>query len=263
VLSRVSLVLVLALMIAGCASTGWSRSEAVRYTKLMMVEIERYARGGDPIDLGYAHPARVSEEKVRGLFEALTYASEGERKLAVGKDSAAGLARAIVSGLARCDPASRVRFNVENPGEKQLILSSSTSTRGVAFVEPAGVLNVAFQVVDHLYGFQDDAKWIDPTQGPDVPQHLVLPESARFHVAKDGTVNTMWVTCPVGDTRPAKPAAVAAETPPAEPVPKAAPSERLTSEETLNRLRYLEELREKGMISEEKYREERKRLLAK
>lgn len=262
-LARIPLVLWFAPMIAGCTTKNWCRSEAIKYTKFVSVEIERLADGGNPADPGYAHPARVPEDKVRRLFETLTYEREGKRKVTVRSDGTDVLARAIVTGLARCDATSRVRFNVQNPGEKEFILSNPTTTRGVVFVKPAGVLNVAFQAVDHLYDFHDDADWLDPTRGPDVPENLVLPESARFHVAKDGSVNTMWFTYPVGDTAPASPAAAPAESPPEKAKPETSSAEKLTSEQTLDRLRYLEELREKGLISEEKYRQERKRLLEK
>jgi hypothetical protein len=263
VLARALLVLFPVLTIVGCSTTGWSKSAAIKYTKHMMVEIERRVDGNNSGNPGYAHPASVSEEKVRRFFETLTYEGEGERKVAVRKNSTGVLARAIVTGLARSDPSSRVRFSVDNPGDKDLVVFNPTTTRGVAFVEPAGVLNVAFQVVDYLYGFKDDPLWLDPTRGPDVPEKLVLPESAQFHVAKDGKVNTMWITYPVGDTQPVEPAKEIARTPPEKAKPGDKPGGGLTSDEILDRLRYLEELREEGVISEDKYRQERKKLLAK
>jgi hypothetical protein len=68
----------------------------------------------------------------------------------------------------------------------------------------------------------------------------------------------MWLTVAVGDTQ--EPKELTKPTP--APVAARAPASSLTSEQIIERLRYLEKLYQEGILSEEEYRRVRSRLLS-
>jgi hypothetical protein len=143
-------------------------------------------------------PAQVPEAAVAKLVAGLTYDDRGTRRAVVHQDSVPELAAALVKGLARADATSRVRFLVMNPGRTMFFFRSTTSTRGVAFVKPAGVLNLAFDLVDDVTEFEDD-EWVDAITGSRSEVEINPPAGAQYHVNADGkTSNPRWIVLPLG-----------------------------------------------------------------
>ena len=186
----------------GCATSGWYLDKGVYYRKDLTVELERATSGTDAPKTGFAHPAQVPEAAVVKLVAGLTYDDRGTRRAVVHQDSVPELAAALVKGLARADATSRVRFLVMNPGRTMFFFRSTTSTRGVAFVKPAGVLNLAFDLVDEVTEFEDD-EWVDAIAESRSEMEISPPAGAQYHVNADGkTSNPRWIVLPLGPDLP-------------------------------------------------------------
>lgn len=211
-LLRILTLIVLASTFGGCAGTGWYKLAPVGASDFNTVEIEYYREDGEPKSRGFAHPAHVDVETLKGLLRELVYRDGSKTPVVVRREAVANLAAQIAEGLARCDATSRVRFQIQMPGRKLLFLRSATTTRGVAFVQPAGRLNLAFDAVD-IYLSDEDDLWGNPTRRVVTTTDLVVPKGAEKHVEQGGKVRPMWLAFAVGDTSkpraPMVPAAVA------------------------------------------------------
>jgi hypothetical protein len=229
------------------------------------------------VDAGLAHPAELSAAVLERLLPSIherkrTLVSAGEREPVIAAENVPVLALAIVEGLRVATPSERVRFSVYNPDRFLLLIPSGHTTRGVAFLEPDGVFNLVFDVVNGDLD-PDEEHWGDPTKRALRRADLDLPPEARLRTGESGRSREMWVTVPfsvvaAGAPLPAAPekeaAPVAEERatpPPAAVPPEELPGGELGAEEILERLRYLEELYDDGAISESEYVRRKRELL--
>lgn len=249
------------LFVAGCSSpSGWELADRVSRMGTVLVQLERRAPDAEPV-APFAHPARVARIKLADFFMNATYVRHGDSKPVVHVERAPLLARSIAEGLAKADPTTRVRFQVDNPAPLLGVFDPGGTSRGVAFVQPAGTLNIVFDVVDDIIEFEDDT-WADPVREGLSHGEIRPPAGARRRIAENGEPEPWWVEMKVDPTAP-----VAVTTTPLpatnEPVPTAPPGTKpaLTESQVLDRLRYLEELHDRGSISTEEYRRQRKALL--
>jgi hypothetical protein len=263
----------------GCSTTSWRQVDTVFNDFRLVVEIERFYHKGEPWDAGFAHPAQISPEGLEAYFDNLRYEypkilSENTLEPLVQKNIEKRLVAGISEGLARCTPADRVRFAVTNVHRQFVLLPVSKTTRGVAFVKPAHVLNIAFDLVDDNPDEDREESvyntdWEDPTRKSISTYRLHLPEGSALYVDPEGTEHPLWITIPFetltsSTTRPPKPkeGSVPEETPgvPPEKQGRAAGSGTLSDQEGIHRLRLLRELQERGVITDEQFRQERERL---
>ncbi|HAK96214.1 MAG TPA: hypothetical protein DCM87_14795 [Planctomycetes bacterium] len=267
----------LAVLLCGCFGTSWRRSVGVLKDMNTEVELERMFEAGAPKDAGFAHPADIPTEHLAAFVRLLTYAQpkligETEYVPLVAEPHVAKLSVAIAEGLARAGPAERVRFSVVNTRFQLGFLPKPRTTRGVAFLKPQGTLNLAFDLVDEntetdMPGehYLDD--WGDPTRRTITRATLRLPEHAARYRDGDGDVHPLWVIVPVEALAAAVPPDAPPETEPAPDAagpgqmpaaasPEGAPDAagRLTGDEAMQLLKSLDELKRRGMLSEEEYR---------
>ena len=265
-----SVVCLLLPLVCGCTFTAWERVHKVAVGPRVRVEIEQQVRDGAVQPLGHAHPQKVASLGLGLFFLELRHVKErlfmkDLDQPVVSPRLVGELSEAIARGLASAGPDQRVRFRTNNPVTKLLLLPGGNITRGVAFVDPPGTLNIAFDLVaDPISDDADRAPgWGDPTRRNISDVRLALPEGASFRTTPEGVERSMWVTLPIAQLavleqeHPQGLPGAANESKEKVPEPSAAGSDA----EALERLRYLEELYQKGAISEEAYREQRAELL--
>jgi hypothetical protein len=218
----------------------------------------------------------------------LNYAGKGESEKPGPVFQAAEIERlapVLAETLAKADAGRRIRFISFNQG-KTWILSYPRKTEGVLFVEPSGRLNIAFNLInsrlqtseisaiDPIYSSADPLK----IKESDAPLSS-LPPYAQLHKFQAGEQAPMWVvadleklkesvgTAPpptVDATEKVSPAPAPRPETREAPVGKAAPDRapEATFEESIrNKLQFLKELRDEGLISEEDYNLKKKELL--
>lgn len=260
------LVLIAALLAGGCTSpSGWALAEHIPTPSPVRVQLEQ-RESPDPTDAPFAHPAAGLDVALADYFLNATYERRGERRPVVHPDRAPIVARGIADALAIAGPGMRVRFSVDNPAPALGVFNPGGTTRGVAFVRPAGTLNLVCDVVDDAIEFEDDT-WADPVRTAISRGTITPPPGSRRHVARAGEPTEFWIEMAV-EARPvavdaptAKPKAAAQPKTPVATPPDVKPGGALTDGQILDRLRYLDELHERGAISTEAYERQRKALL--
>lgn len=267
-------------LLCGCAAT-WDRSHTILNENRIVVEVEQLTYRGEPKDAGFAHPATVSPEGLRAFFLNLKYRRQTpffkstDEPAVSNTETIDKLSLALSEGLRMCSPAQRVRFLAVNMHTKIALFPVAKKTRGVAFVQPEGTLNIAFDLVDDEPGAdQSDElffkEWDDPTRYAISTYELILRPGISSYRSPTGHEHPLWVVIPLALITPkgkeeAQPPAVAKEIQGAtedqkgEGTKKPEPKE-LGDEERMHRLRYLQELYEKKVINEEEYRREWKKI---
>jgi hypothetical protein len=209
------------------------------------------------------------------------------------------LAPVLASTLAQATDSQRIRFTSYNQG-KAFIFSISRETEGVMFVEPNGHLNIAFNLINSEIDPNEPAAFppgfskVDPLKIK-ASGTTIIPAApyAGLHKRDDAKTYPMWVIAdlkklkdsikntpavisevkkevPPADMNPASPAAPAAAAVAPEPVkaetqktvPVQAP-ETAIQKDIKNKLIYLKELLDEGLISEKDYNAKKAELLDK
>ncbi len=287
---RLCVLSVLATCLCGCFGTSWRRNAGVLKDTNTDVELERMFEGGAPKDAGFAHPADIPTERLKGFFAQLKYEQpkligDTEYLPVVAESLMPKLVMAIAEGLARAGPAERVRFSVVNTHYQLGFLPKPRTTRGVVFVKPQGTLNVAFDLIDEtidtdMPGERYTDEWGDPTRYTITRVTLVMPKGTEHYCDFGGTTWHLWITVPVEalaaflpppvEKAPAPPpAAPPQEVKSPEATPDAAPpnplvklpverapgeQQKLTGDDAMRLMKNLDELRRKGVITEDEYR---------
>jgi hypothetical protein len=261
----------------GCSTVTWERSVAVASDHRMAVEVEEQRFEGVAKDAGFAHPAVVDAAGLSTFLLYLKYEYPGllskSIEPVVFRETIEPLSLAIVEGLKRCSSAQRVRFAVTNVHTQLKFLPVGKKTRGVAFVAPEGALNVAFDLIDDEPETDprdtlDYQEWENPTRRTISTYRLVLPPGCRLYRDPEGDEQPLWVVIPLEtitpQERPLSPADAATPAPPApagSPPPQdGAAAPVLRDQERVYRLRYLQDLYERKIISEEEYKREWKKI---
>jgi hypothetical protein len=271
---------VLLLLFCGCSLTSWQRSHTVVNEKRLIVEIEQLTFEGEPKDAGFDHPAAVSMDGLVAFFRHLRYQYPSILKTTVepvvSRELVEKLSLALSEGLALAGPSQRLRFVAHNMHTKLKLLPVAKTTRGVAFVKPAGVLNLAFDLIDDEPEVDPSdpiffEQWEDPTRSTVSTYKLVLPPGSTFYRDEGGERRPLWITVPLEvitperGTPPPAPGTDPAEADPGDQKPpeeggEEPPPAELTDQERIIRLRYLQELYEKGILTEQQYKDEWKRI---
>jgi len=276
-------ILVLLLFLAGCSTTSWRRTVSIVNKHRLVVELEQLTYKGEPKDAGFSHPARIDPQGIQRFFTELRYENPGlfstKKAHVVDKTLIADLALAVSSGLAKANPAQRVRFSINNPHKQLGFIPVSSTTRGVAFVKPAGVLNIAFDLVDDDpdRDTTDDlfyTQWNDPTRRVISTYKLLVPKGTRLHRDARGRKYDMWVSIPFdyftrppeaeeeepAGEKPAKTEEGGGKAKEGGGTPPGKKPKPLTDDERMERLRYLKDLLDRKIITKETYDKERRKI---
>ena len=269
-----------AALLSGCSMGVWRRTSSQLKSRSVLVELENKMMGGEPVDLGFQHPAAVSPYHLRALFKTLLYHrtylfEEDTLDPVVFPEHQISLASGISQALVMARGTERVRFSVVSDRKVLGVFRNDQTTRGVVFVHPVGVLNVAFDLIVEVPDDElEEDRWGDPTRRTISSVDLAVPEGVRLYQTDSGKTKPLWVTLNLADlpdepvlerealTLTPAPIKQEASEPQAEHIERPARSERgLSDHEILSQLRLLEDLHDKGQISEEVYRSKKAELL--
>ena len=276
-----------------CSSTRWVRTPVMKNADVI-VSLEERQKEGDIVDQAYPHPCPIDLSLLKKLMGSLTYMDEvglmgKEKEMPVFQViEIERLAPVLAGALEQATDSQRIRFTSFNRG-KGLIFSVSRKTEGVVFMAPDSRLNIAFNYInaeirmDEPHAFAEDFSHTDPL---DISYaDTALAESAPYFEKQplpSGKTAPLWVAVDMEKLRTAAaPVMAPAEKPletPAQaseetaagisptPAPTPAPASESTitlQEEIKNKLTYLKELLDEGLISEEDYNAKKGALLEK
>lgn len=292
-MKRIAVLLIFcALFTSACTSTKWVRTTVAKQYDFN-VALEHYQEEGHALSKDYDHPYAIDVPVLEKLMGDLQYTEEGglmssEKQSPVFQAvEIERLAPVLVEALAKADAVQRVRFTSFNQG-KSLLFSVPRKTEGVVFVEPAGRLNVAFNLVNSKRQ-PSEATAIDPIYSSTDPLRVKASEIAisapvlyaEHHEFETGEQAPMWVvadmdklkqaidtaTVPIVDVREeatmeVAPKAAAEAASVEKTATDQAPEDKL-KEDIRSNLKYLKELLDEGLISEEDYTAKKMELLDK
>ena len=189
------------LVISACAAgRNWRASGDLHRDDTVLVQTER-----NP-DARYAHPATVDGASLAEQLCGLAYINQMnptyKQKGGVpwSCEDAQKVAEAVTQGLAAASPNERVRFWVhwrERDNGSTWYVPDERHTRGIAYVNDAGQLQMDFDIVDRVQG--EGAR---PTRSPDEGKHrrvrFVPPEGVTLALA-DGKAQPMRLIWPIAD----------------------------------------------------------------
>ncbi len=257
----------LLLLATGCQSARWLRTDTLEDSRELRVEREQSIVDGKAQVGLFAHPAQLEPDLVVSLLSELHYRRsrlfrEDENGPVVPAERRSALARALSEALREADSSERVRFRLQLSSGS--IFGLDRITRGVAFVQPAGVLNIA---LDHIEDVPDDneaAGFRDPTVRSLTQADLDPAPNWRRSTAR-GAESVLWVLAP---TDPAAFEAAPPEEPPSIADPSLRPEtsepdleSRESDAEMLAQLRLLERLHRDGAITTEEFDRRRREIL--
>lgn len=300
-MKRIAILLIIcAFFLSACTSTEWVHSTVDKQYKYI-VTLEQQQKKGIIVQQKYEHPYEIDLTDLEKLMEGLTYV-EKDGLMNKKKQSPVfqaveinRLAPVLADALAKADASQRIRFISFNQG-KALLFSVPRKTAGVVFIEPDGRLNIAFNFINserkpsETTAFYPSYSMTDPLKIR--TSDTLISASADYvelHEFETGKRAPMWVvadlekltesisttTVPIIKATDEVPSAVApkietsgttvAETPSTtviKTVPVQAP-EDLLKEDIRNKLRYLKELLDEGLISKTDYNAKKIELLNK
>ena len=300
-MKRIAILLIVsAVFFSACTSTEWVQSTVDKQYKYI-VTLEQQQKKGITVHQKYEHPYEIDLADLEKLMGGLTY-TEKDGLMNKKKQSPVfqaveidRLAPVLADTLAKADTSQRIRFISFNQG-KALLFSTPRKTAGVVFVESDGRLNIAFNFINsertpsETTAFYPSYSMVDPLKikTSDTPISSAT-HSVKLHEFETGKRAPMWVvadlekltesisttTVPIIKTTDEVPTAVApktetpgtsvAETPDTtvrKTVPVQVPEDML-KEDIKNKLRYLKELLDEGLISKTDYNAKKIELLDK
>ncbi len=286
--------------VAGCGSAGW-QDTAVNKDSGFIVKLQQKMKDGRPVAQDYSHPAEIGAESLAWFFNDLSYMtspkllSDSEEKPVFQNREINRLAPAVSRALKNADAAQRVHFTSYNYS-RGLLFQKRRITQGTLFVDAKGNLNMDFSWINHEVNLEDQPKGKGGfSQGdpigmaePDTPVLANRPY-IRHHRGENGKADSMWIQAPVEDIRrvakKAKPAEENKVQKPAEEITasekrdQAEPGEEKTpevdksgpeepagnwetrKEEIRDRLKYLKDLYQEGLITESEYQNQKQEAL--
>ena len=200
--TRAALSLLL-ILFASCYGPAWIQTP-VETSPDFRIGLERHQRKGEPVALGYDHPRALDVGEIEFLLNGLRYSDPrliggGKSKRVFHDYEVVRLAPALVLVLAGADPDSRVWFTSYNLGDGSSIFRETHTTDGVLFIDPAGVLNLAFSRIDEVPAFDENEIATMPTQAYTDPvlntrstTPLIAQDWCSLKVSADGEQHQLW-----------------------------------------------------------------------
>ncbi len=291
-MKRITVLFILSVVfLSACASSKWVRQPVVQQHEFV-VSLEQHQENGGTVQQKYQHPYKLDLAVLEKLLGDLTYSEtfglmNEKRKSPVFQTvEIHRLAPVLAKTLSKADPGQRIRFASFN-NEEALIFSISRKTEGVIFIEPNGQLNIAFNFINsdrhagETSAFQYNYSTSDPLKikTSDTPISATAPYIV-LHKFETGKIAPMWVEADLdrlkesANTETNSTVRTIEEIPPAvapktkdldTPVEKTAPPQASGDvlEDIKNKLKYLKELLNEGLISEKDYNAKKMELLDK
>ncbi|MBS3754997.1 MAG: SHOCT domain-containing protein [Desulfobacterales bacterium] len=266
-----------------------------------IVKLQQKMKDGRPVAQSYSHPADIGTENLAWFFNDLSYMttprllSDSEERPVFQNREINRLAPAVSRALKNADATQRVHFTSFNYS-RGLLFQKRRITQGTLFVDAGGNFNIDFSWINQEVNLDDQPKGRSEfNQGDsigvaesDTPVLANRPY-IRHHRGENGKADPMWIQAPVEDIRRVaegvKPAGKkqvqesAGETSAAEKPEQKKPGKEKTPEahkpgpeepagdwETRkegirDRLEYLKDLYEDGLITESEYQDQKQEIL--
>jgi len=273
--------------LSACSNTRWIRKTIIKNSDFI-VTLEQHQVDGSIIGQAYDHPYDIDLTVLKTLMGDLTYIEQvgwmgkEEEKPVFQTVEIERLAPVLANTLTKADASQRIRFRSLNR-KKGLIFSVSRETEGVLFIQPDNRLNIAFNFINSEIDFNEapavpsSYSLVDPLKikNSDTTIHPSAPY-ATLHRFETGKPAPMWVVAdleklkrtntgkPVPNTEDKKeilPAAAPESKIPETATETPAPAINDTLEVIKNKLKYLKELLDEGLISEKDYNAKKAELL--
>ncbi len=277
--------------LTGCASR-WVRTPVVDQ-KLITVSLERKIVKKPSDAKVYSHPCVIESKALTMLLGQLEYLAEPlvfgepEQEPVFQPEEILRLAPALSTALAKAYPDQRVRFVSRNRGGG-LLFKKDRKTTGVVFVEKGNQLNLAFAEVNYeiltneMTGISQTEKYPDPLSIKSSFTPLVVPPFAEPRLTEKGNPYPLWLVVDIDDIPDSEPAPPTAATPDDRPSVSPEASTPVSSKTRLERsaagespddswdtrkqeytekLQYLKELHESGLIDNNEYKNQKEKLL--
>lgn len=286
------LIILSATLVSACTSRQWVRTTVTEHHDFN-IALEQQQENGQGIPKKFAHPYSIEISALEKLLGALSYVEKGglrRKELTTPvfqTDEILRLSPALALALAKADANQRIRFTSFNQGDFWKF-SISRKTEGVVFIEPAGRLNIAFNYINFNRQPSESSasgpsfSSVDPLQIRTSETSLAVTSPyLEPHEFARGKTAPMWVVADLEKLRdssrtatipndqtakeplPTVRPAVGIKSPPVEHAePGQAADDRLL-EDIKNKLKYLKELFDEGLISETDYFAKRAELLEK
>lgn len=289
------ILMVALIVVAGCSSGRWVRSEFDRVDEFDSVDghdhlevyLEHRVEQDAIVPQGFEHPFTIAERDLGlvlcGVLRWESHLlSEDEVVRVFEATEVAALAPLLTRALAAATADERIRF-VSYDWEGGLLSSNKRVTQGVLFVEPGGRLNIAFLEIDEESRPSDYAQvgrerairepteitsssrplaerlWLTIRQRNDGEGLHPLWCVVDLERARSEFANTLKAAALQGKTSQATsdPAGPAEEEATADPPPEQSAKAR----EIKEKLKLLKEMLEEGLITEKDYEQKKTELL--
>jgi hypothetical protein len=293
-----ALLIVTAVLVAGCAGSKWVQTDVIKQHEFIVVLEQRQDQSAAG-QLKYGQPYQLDVAELKILLGELNYIEKAGLKNK-SKQSPVfqpveidRLTPVLAETLAKADASQRLRFISFNL-EPAVVFSVSRKTEGVVFVGADGRLNIAFNYVNaNRHANETSAMFSkpavnDPLSITNAESILTAPDAyAELHELQPGRQAPLWVVVDLVKLRaainagtvptvkaPAAAVPAAASPALASPVgatgtpvqaaaPAAAAAAELRQEEVKGKLKFLKELLSEGLISEQDYNAKKLELLDK
>ena len=293
---------IMLLFSTACGTARWVRTPVLEGSRTT-VNLEHRVEKDQILPQQYDHPYRIPVMDMTKLLGDLLYSERGVligggKEIPVFQEiEIETLAPALADALAKATSDQRIQFISFNKGGG-LLFKNTRKTEGILFVEPKGRINLAFGLInaDVMDADSEDSPQIytnsDPLKIKYADTVIVPVGYAAMKALETGKPAPMWVVADAvklteavaSAPKPAPAPVVAAPapaivTPPPAPAPapvSATPEKTTkpvmapqpatpaaTQEDIKNKLKYLKDLYEGGLISEPEYAAEKKKLLDK
>ncbi len=270
-----------AAFLSACSSARWVRT-TIEKQKDFTVTLEQRQVEGKIIGQKYAHPYKIDLADFEKLLKDLTYI-EKVGLMNTKKQSPVfqaveidRLAPVLADTLAKADASQRIRFRSYNRG-KALIFSVSRETEGVIFIESGNQLSIAFNFINSEIDSTENTTYprsfsrVDPLKIK-TSDTTIIPTAtyAELYTSETGEQSPIWVVADLDKLKEAVstvPVPIIEEkgkfAPAVDTTPPAQTSKDLLKEDIKNKLKYLKELLDEGLISKKDYNAKKAELLDK
>ena len=277
---------------SACTSTRWVRTPVAKEYDFT-VTLEQFAdQGADGAQI-HDQPRAIDLTELKTVMGDLQYTEKAglmnniKQRPVFQQTEIDRLAPVLAATLAKADAGQRLRFISFNQGQTA-IFSESRKTEGVVFIDSTGRLNFAFNYINakrlpsETSAIYASYAEVDPTKikSSDTPISASAPY-LEMRQLETGEPAPLWVVADLGkikesiSIRPVPVSKATAEMPPAaaqqtdaavtpaeKTVPAATPDVML-NQEIKNKLKYLKELLDEGLITEKDYESKKQELLDK
>ena len=274
-------------LLVGCTPR-WVRTPLVD-ERDMTVSLEHKIADNQVADQQFNHPFNIDAQDLRTLLSQLEYMAEPmiygkpEQKPVFQAVEIDRLVPALADALSAADGNQRVRFVSYNRGGG-LLFKKRRRTSGVAFVRPDNRLNLAFAdlnfeiLTNEMENISRGDEYPDPLRIKSSYTPIVAPDYIEHARTEKGKPYPLWIVAdldgvPAPSATPAaqpvsgsesQPGAGVASPPTTEagaPAAQGRDNWETRRQENREKLEYLKELYESGLIDEAEYKAQKEKLL--